>query len=58
MVITLEDAFWNVNPKYEYIDIFNDFNKVTLLHLWFSFITYGFWFVLFVFNIAQSNDVK
>ena len=38
----LEDGFWNVNPKYEYISIFNDFNKAIILHLWILLIMYGF----------------
>ena len=42
MFIILEDGFWNVNPKYKNIDIFNDFNKATILRLWFLLITFGF----------------
>ena len=48
MFLTLEDGFWNVNPKYKHIYIFNDLNKADILHLWFLFIIYGLW--LFYLN--------
>ena len=57
MFIILEDGFWNVSPKYKYIDIFNHFNKATILHFWFSLIKFGLWLFLFIYN-AMSWSIK
>ena len=50
-----EDGFWNVNPKYLYIVIFNGFDKATILHIWFLLIMYSFW--LFSFLLKKCFTV-
>ena len=56
-MITLADGFWNVNPKYQYMDIFNGFNKGTILHLWFLLIMYDFWLFLLLYKLYFHNDI-
>ena len=36
---------------------FNDFNKVTILNLWFSLIMYGFPLFLFIYKFYSHNDI-
>ena len=36
---------------------FNDFNKATILNLWFSLIMYGFWLFLFLYKSYSHNYI-